>query len=281
MQGSMTVRNTRRDGGLDRDGSLDGRPGVVAFQGEVLVLEIVQVLHVWVDAHCRERAGLTGELLADLIEMVQVDVGVAGGVDEVAGLQAADVGYHHREQCVGGDVERNTEEGVGAALIELAGKLAFGHIELEQAVARRESHLVHLSGIPGGDEHSSRIRIVLDHIHHLCELVDGSAVGCRPGAPLVAIDRAKVTVLVGPFVPDGDPVILEVLDVGVAGDEPQKFINDRFQVNFLGGQKRESFGEVEAHLVAEDALGAYAGAVVLDHAVGHYVTQKILILFHL
>ena len=281
MQGSMTVRNTRRDGGLDRDGSLDGRPGVVAFEGEVFVLEIEDGLHIWVDAHCRERAGLTGELLADLIEMVQVDVGVAGGVDEVAGLQAADVGYHHREQCVGGDVERNTEEGVGAALIELAGKLAFGHIELEQAVARRESHLVHLSGIPGGDEHSSRIRIVLDHIHHLCELVDGSAVGCRPGAPLVAIDRAKVTVLVGPFVPDGDPVILEVLDVGVAGDEPQKFINDRFQVNFLGGQKRESFGEVEAHLVAEDALGAYAGAVVLDHAVGHYVTQKILILFHL
>lgn len=156
--------------------------------------------------------------------MVQVDVGVAGGVDEVAGLQAADVGYHHREQCVRGYVERDSEEGVGAALIELAGKLAFGHIELEQAVARRESHLVHLSGIPGGDQHPPGVRIVPDHVHYLGQLVDRAAVGCRPGAPLVAIDRAKVTVLVGPFVPDGDPVILEVLDVGVAGDEPQKFI---------------------------------------------------------
>ena len=42
-----------------------------------------------VDAHRRERTGLTGELLADLIEMVQVDVGVAGGVDEIIWLQAA------------------------------------------------------------------------------------------------------------------------------------------------------------------------------------------------
>lgn len=73
--------------------------------------------------------------------MVQVDVGVAGGVDEVAGLQAADVGYHHREQCVRGYVERDSEEGVGAALIELAGELSFGHIELEQAVARRRAIL--------------------------------------------------------------------------------------------------------------------------------------------
>ena len=265
----------------DRDGGLDGRPWVVAFEGEVFVLEIEDGLHIGVDAHCRERAGLTGELLADLIEMVQVDVGVACGVDEVAGLQAADLGYHHRQQCVRGYVERDSKEGVGAALVELAGELFFGHIELEQAVARRKGHLVNLSGIPGGDEHSSRIRIVLDHIHNLCELVDGSAVWCRPGAPLVAIDRAKVTVLVGPFVPDGDTVVLEILDVGVAGDEPQKFINDRFQVNFLGGQKRETFGEVEAHLVAEDAFGAYAGAVMLDHTIVHYMTQKILILFHL
>ena len=97
----------------------------------------------------------------------------------------------------------------------------------------------------------------------------------------MAIDRAKVTVLVGPFVPDGDPVILEVLDVGVAGYEPKEFVDDGFEVNFLGGQKRETFREVEAHLVAEDAFGAYAGAVVLDYTVGHYMTQKILILFHL
>ena len=85
--------------------------------------------------------------------MVQVDVGVAGGVDELTGLQATDLSDHHCQQCVGGDVERDSEEGVGAALVELAGEFSFGHIELEKTVARRQGHLVHLSGVPGGDEH--------------------------------------------------------------------------------------------------------------------------------
>ena len=164
----------------DGDGGLDGGPGVVAFEGEVLVLEIVDGFHVGVDAHCRERAGLTGELLTNLIEMVQVDVGVAGSVNELTGPQAADLGDHHRQQRVGGDVERDTEEGVGAALVELAGEFAIGNIELEQAVARRQCHLVNLSGIPCSHEHPPGVRIVLDHIHNLCELVDGAAVRGRP-----------------------------------------------------------------------------------------------------
>ena len=96
----------------------------------------------------------------------------------------------------------------------------------------------------------------------------------------MAIDRTEVTVLVGPLVPDGDTVILEVLDVGVTGDEPDKLVDDGFEVNFLGREKRETFGEVEAHLVAEDAFGAYTGAVVLDNSSLHYMAQKILILFH-
>ena len=164
----------------DRDGGLDGGPGVVAFEGEVLVLEIVEGLDIGVDEHCRERAGLTGELLTDLIEMVQVDVGVACGVDEITGLQAADLGDHHRQQGVGGDVERDTEEGVGAALVELAGESAICHVELEQAVARRKGHLVNLAGIPGGDNHPPGVRIVPDHIHDLCELVYRAAVRGRP-----------------------------------------------------------------------------------------------------
>ena len=164
----------------DRDGSLDGGPWVVAFEGEVLVLEIVEGLDIGVDEHCRERAGLTGELLADLIEMVQVDVGVACGVDEITGLQATDLGDHHRQQRIGCNVERDSEEGVSAALVELAGEFAFGHVELEQAVARRQGHLVNLSGVPGGYEHPPGVRVVLDHIHNLRKLVDRAAVRGRP-----------------------------------------------------------------------------------------------------
>ena len=58
----------------------------------------------------------------------------------------------------------------------------------------------------------------------------------------MAIDRTKIAVLVGPFVPDGDTVVLEVLDVGVAGYEPKEFVDDGFEVNLFGGQKRETFG---------------------------------------
>ena len=79
----MTARVTCCDRGLYGNGGFDGGPRVVAFEGKVLVFEIEDGLHIGVDAHCGKRAGLTGELLADLIEMVQVDVGVAGGVDEI------------------------------------------------------------------------------------------------------------------------------------------------------------------------------------------------------
>jgi hypothetical protein len=38
----------------------------------------------------------------------------------------------------------------------------------------------------------------------------------------MAVDRAKVAALVGPFVPDADAVLVEIFDVGVAGQEPEQ-----------------------------------------------------------
>src|SRR3546814_4430562 len=83
------------------------------------------------------------------------------------------------------------------------------------------------------------------------DLVDVAAVRRRPGAPLRAIDRAQLALRVGPVVPDADAVALQVGDVGVALEEPQQFVDDRFQVQLLGGQQREALGQVEAHLVAD------------------------------
>ena len=51
------------------------------------------------------------------------------------------LGHHVGEQRVAGDVERNAEEHVGAALVQLAGELAVGDVELEESVARRQGHL--------------------------------------------------------------------------------------------------------------------------------------------
>jgi predicted Zn-dependent protease len=50
---------------------------------------------------------------------------------------AAVLGHHHGEQCIARDVEGHAEEGVRTALVELAAEFALGHVELEQAVARR------------------------------------------------------------------------------------------------------------------------------------------------
>ena len=74
---------------------------------------------------------------------------VAEGVDELAGLQAGDLRHHHGQQRIGGDVERHAEEDVGGALVELAGELAVGDVELEQAVAGRQRLLVDVGRVPG------------------------------------------------------------------------------------------------------------------------------------
>ena len=62
--------------------------------------------------------------------MVAVDVGIAGSVDEFPGLQPGHLGDHHGQERVGRDIERDAQEDVGAALVQLAGELAVRHVEL-------------------------------------------------------------------------------------------------------------------------------------------------------
>ena len=207
--------------------------------------------------------------------MVAVDVRVSGGVDEFSGLQAANLSYHHGEEGVGGNIEGNAQEHIRTALIQLAGKLSVCHIELEKAVAGRQSHLIHFSGIPGAYQHAAGIRVVLDHIHHLSQLVYAAAVGGRPGAPLVAVYRSQFSVFVGPLVPNGDPVLLQVTHVGVTGDEPQKLVNNGFEVHLFGGEEGEAIGQIEAHLVAENALRTGSGAVFLHGPVGTDMSEEV------
>ena len=92
---------------------------VVAYEFEVLVLEIEEVLHVWVDLHRGQRTRLTGELEFGLFGMVQVEVRVTRGVDEVTCLVARHLCHHLKQQGVRGDIKRNPEEGVGTTLVEL------------------------------------------------------------------------------------------------------------------------------------------------------------------
>lgn len=188
---------------LNADDTLDGRVGVVVFEREVLVLELEDVLHLWVDAHSWQLARLAAELQMHLVEVVEVDVRVASRVDEIAWLEAADLCHHHTEQGVGGDIERYAKEAVGTALVELQREFSIGNIELEEGVAGRQVHVLQVGDVPSRDDDTAAVWVALDGIDSLLYLVDEAAVVVGPRAPLVAVDVSKVARLrVGPFVPD-------------------------------------------------------------------------------
>ena len=78
----------------------------------------------------------------------------------------------------------------------------------------------------------------------------------------MTVNRPQVAVFIGPLIPDGHFVVVEIFNIGIAGDKPQKFVDNGAQVDFLGCEKGESFTQVEAHLIAEYALGAHTGFLV-------------------
>src|SRR5690606_32087389 len=57
-------------------------------------------------------------------------------------------------------------------------------------------------------------------------------------------------------------------------------VDDRAQVQLLGGDQRKALAQVEAHLPAEHAAGAGAGAVGLVRPVFEHVAQQVEVLLH-
>ena len=72
----------------------------------------------------------------------------------------------------------------------------------------------------------------------------------------------------------------QAADVRVAAQEPQQFVDNPFQKDFLGRQQRESLAQVEPHLMAEHAFRARARAVAADDTFGSDAAQEVEILFH-
>src|SRR6185312_7543382 len=75
-------------------------------------------------------------------------------------------------------------------------------------------------------------------------------------------------------------MLVEIFDVGVAGQEPEQLIDDRLEVQLLGGEQREAVVERKAHLVAEYRERAGAGAVTLLHAALENLFHQFEILPH-
>src|SRR5271166_47379 len=80
------------------------------------------------------------ELQVGLIQMIEVQMAIAARPDEFSELESALLRDHMSEQGIGCNIEWHAEQRVGAALVQLAGQSAAGHIELEQDVARQQGH---------------------------------------------------------------------------------------------------------------------------------------------
>ena len=77
-----------------------------------------------------------------------------------------------------------------------------------------------------------------------------------------------------------DAVAHQVGDVGIPLQKPQQLVDHPFQEDPFGGQQREARLQVEAHLVAEDPLGAGSGAVAAHDPFREDPLQQIEVLFH-
>ena len=99
----------------------------------------------------RKRPRLAAELQPHLLHVVGVDVAVAAGPDEGAGLKPAFAREHVGQKRVAGDVEGHAQEHVGAPLVELQVEPPAGDLRLEQAVAGGQRHPVDFARVPGGD----------------------------------------------------------------------------------------------------------------------------------
>ena len=145
---------------LNGDGSLDRGMRVVTLEREVLEAEIFQLGHRRIEEHPREWTRFARELFAGLIQMIHIEVEVTEGMDKFLRLQTAHLCDHQGKQGVGGNVERDTEEEICAALVELAAEFAIRHVELDKCVTGSQRHLVDLPGIPGTDDVAAAVRIL-------------------------------------------------------------------------------------------------------------------------
>src|ERR1700753_1527936 len=111
---STAPRSVRAHSYSDR--RLDRRVWVIVLDHDVVV-GVVEDRVTRCKNEFRVRTLGASELFGDLLDMVGVYVPVAAGPDEVTDTQARLRGHHVRQQRIARDVERHTEEQVGAALI--------------------------------------------------------------------------------------------------------------------------------------------------------------------
>ena len=95
-------------------------------------------------------------------------------------------------------------------------------------MAGRQGHFADLAHVPGADNQAAVIGVGFDALDQVGDLVDMASVSRGPAAPLIAVNGAEITIRIGPFIPDAYAIVGKIFDVGIAGEEPEQFMDDGF-----------------------------------------------------
>src|SRR5438093_6848836 len=108
----------------------------------------------------------------------------------------------------------------------MARQFSVGDVELKEAMAGGEPHLIDPRDVPGAHDQSAAVGLGLDIFDDPGNLVDAPAVRRVPAPPLGSVHRPELSLFVGPFIPDRYPAIAEVFDIGAAHQEPEQLMDD-------------------------------------------------------
>jgi len=115
----------------------------------------------------------------------------------------------------------------------------------KKGVAGHESHGGEVCHVPSTDDDATAVRLFTNESDGFGHLIVFNTIWTDPAAPLLAVDRSKVAMFVGPLVPNADAILLQVTHVGVPLEEPQQFVDHGRDVDALGGHQREPLAEVK------------------------------------
>lgn len=124
----------------------------VIFEGEILEAEGENVFYLGVEPHRGQGKRLPRNLLAERVDMVQVNVSVTTRPDEFPRFESTHLGEHQRQQGIRGDIEWQPQTHVAGTLVKLAGQAVLRHVKLEKRVAGRQGDPVGFEGIPPADD---------------------------------------------------------------------------------------------------------------------------------
>ena len=73
---------------------------IIFNQFEILVLEVKDTFDFRIYLHLRKLARLTGELKGNLLEVIGLDVSIAGSMYKLSWLKTANLGNHHGQKGI-------------------------------------------------------------------------------------------------------------------------------------------------------------------------------------